>query len=108
MRSCKIVHVRAKDFHQALYVGVDDDTWYLVGTDHLCPDCTTPMIVLEGGEADADGDGVVGAMLTYHDSDCVVAADNGGPVLNRTDRKKVTDIRRRHLDAARDAWSELA
>ena len=102
MRTCTIVHIRAKDFHQALYVDLDDDTRYLVGTDHLCPDCTTPMIMLEGGE------GEVGSLQMVHDSDCVVAAYVGGAVLSTADRRTVTDIRRRDLDDALEVWSELA
>lgn len=108
MGHCRIVHVRAKDFHTAVYVGLDDDTRYLVGTDHLCPDCTTPMIVLEGGEGGDGGAGTVGSLRMYHDSDCVVAAYQGGQILNKTDRRKVADIRRRYLDDALEVWSELA
>ena len=103
MRCCKIVHVRAKDFHTAFYVGLEDDTRYLVGTDHLCPDCTTPMIVLEGGE-----DEKFGSLRMFHDPDCMVAHREGALVLNKTERKKVSDIRRRHLDEALEVWSELA
>ncbi len=47
MTTREIVQLRAKDFHTAVYIGVDDGTRYLVGTDNLCPDCTTPIILLD-------------------------------------------------------------
>ena len=97
MSNRRIVHVRAKDFHTALYVGFDDDARFLVGTDHLCPDCATPIIVLEGGDE-------VGSLRMFHDPDCVVAQRGGGTALSESERERVTEIRRRHLDDSLEVW----
>ena len=98
----EIVQVCAKDFTTALYVGVDDGSRYLVGTDHLRPDCTTPIIVLD------ESDGRIGSMRGYHDVGCPVAHLTGGSTLSASDRSRVTETRRKYLGEALELWSELA
>lgn len=104
MTTREIVQLRAKDFHTAVYIGVDDGTRYLVGTDNLCPDCTTPIILLDSS-LQARG---TGALRTYHDADCVVARLLDGPTVSESDRRRVAETRRRYLDEALEIWSELA
>ncbi|WP_313673691.1 hypothetical protein [Mycolicibacterium sp.] len=104
MTAREIVHVRAKDFATAVYVtvGLRESTRYLVQTDNLCPDCTTPMIVLDGIE----GDGGAGVLHMYHDVDCPVVRLVGGETVSMADRTRVAETRRRYLDDALEAWSD--
>lgn len=97
--------MRARDFHTAIYVGVDDDARYLVNTDNLCPDCTTPMIVLIGEDGDGDA---ISWLHTYHDIDCVVARNGAGPAVSGLDVGKVADVRTRYRADALEMWSDLA
>lgn len=92
MTARAIVQVGTKDFHTAIYVGVDDGARYVVSTDNLCPDCTTPMIVL------ADG----GALLGFHDGECV-AAQAGVDAVSESDRQTVVEIRRRFVAESGDS-----
>jgi hypothetical protein len=105
MRTREIVQVRAKDFHTAVYVEVDIRTQYLVSTDELCPDCTTPLI-----EFDDPGDtGSPSATLrTFHDVDCFVARLNGEATLDESAARRVAEARRRYLDELLEMWPELA
>ncbi len=104
MRAREIVHVRAKDFPTAVYVtvGLRESTRYLVPTSNLCPDCTTPMLVLDGVE----GDGAAGLLHMYHDVDCPVVRSVGGETVSDADRLRVAETRRRYIDDALEAWSD--
>lgn len=73
-----------------------------MGTDHLCPDCTTPIIVLD------DTDGRVGSMHGYHDMGCPAARTDGGTTVSASDRIRVTETRSRYLNEALEVWSDLA
>lgn len=88
MSTREIVHIRAKDFQTAVYVtvGLRENTRYLVQTGNLCPDCASPMLVLDSGECD----GEAGALRAYHD----------------IDRSRVAETRRRYLDDALETWSD--
>ncbi len=104
MSAREIVHVRAKDFQTAVYVtvGLQESTRYLVQTDNLCPDCTSPMLVLEA----ADGGGEAGLLHMYHDIDCPVVRMVGGETVSPADRCRVAETRRRYLDDALEAWTD--
>ena len=104
MNAREIVHVRAKDFGTAVYVnvGLHESTRYLVQTDNLCLDCTTPLIVLDGTERD----GGAGVLHMYHDLDCPLARTAGGETISMADRSRVAETRRRYLDDALEAWSD--
>ena len=107
MKAREIVHVRAKDFGTAVYVtvGLRESTRYLVQTENLCPDCSTPLIVLNAADAEADDTGV---LRMYHDVDCPLVRTGGGETISRTDRCRVAETRRRYLDEALEAWSDWA
>lgn len=92
----EILQLRAKDFRTAVYIGVDDGTCYLVGTDHLCPGCTTPMIILDSSPQ-ARG---AGALHADPDADCVVARTLVRPTVIESDPRRVADTRRRYLNEA--------
>lgn len=94
----EIVQIGANDLHRALYVSPDDGPRYLVGTDNLCPDCTTPLIVLSG----ETGGGV---LQMFHDIGCALARDHGDPVISAADQDRVEQTRRRYLRDAFDSWS---
>lgn len=98
------MHVRAKDFETAVYVtvGMHESTRYLVKTDNLCPDCSTPLIVLDGVERD----GGAGVLHMYHDVDCPVVPAEGGETISVADCSRVAETRRRYLDDALEAWSD--
>lgn len=104
MSAREIVHVRAKDFQTAVYVtvGLRESTRYLVQTGNLCPDCTSPMLVLDG----VDCDGEAGLLHMYHDVDCPVVRSVGGETVSDIDRSRVAETRRRYLDDALEAWSD--
>ena len=104
MTAREIVHVSAKDFQTAVYVpvGLRESTRYLVQTDNLCPDCTSPMLVLGGVEPG----GGAGLLHTYHDIDCPVVRAAGGETVSAADRSRVAETRRRYLDDALEAWSD--
>lgn len=101
MASRKIVHVRAEGFRRALYVDVDDDVRYLVSTDYLCPDCSCPLIVLDG----CSGDGSVGALYPYHDAGCLVAYREWEAMVSESDESLVALIRDMYLTEALEVWS---
>jgi len=103
MTTRELVQLRAKDFHTAVYVGVDDGTRYLVGTDNLCPDCTSPVIVLENLDTERN----TGSLRTHHDDNCPIARFNGAPVVSNADRRLVTETRRRYLGEMLEIWPEL-
>ncbi len=105
MNAREIVHVRAKDFGTAVYVtvGLHESTRYLVQTENLCPDCTTPLIVLNGADVD---EGEAGVLHMYHDVDCPLVRTVGGEQLSGADRTRVAETRRRYLDEALEAWSD--
>lgn len=101
----EIVHIRAKDFSTAVYVaaGLREGTRYLVQTENLCPDCTTPMIVLDS----IDRSGGAGALRMYHDVDCPVARSLGEETVTVADRSRVAETRRRYLDDEElDGWTD--
>lgn len=105
MDAREIVHVRAKDFGTAVYVGVgmQESTRYLVQTENLCLDCSTPLIVLDATDV-AEGEARV--LHMYHDADCPLVRTVGGETISGADRTRVAETRRRYLDEALEAWSE--
>ena len=87
MSAREIVHVHAKDFQTAVYVtvGLQESTRYLVQTDNLCPDCTSPMLVLDGIEYDCGA----AVLHIYHDVDCPLVRTVGGETVSESDRSRV-------------------
>lgn len=105
MNAREIVHVRAKDFDTAVYVtvGMHESTRYLVQTENLCPDCSTPLIVLNGVDT---SEGEAGVLHVYHDVGCPVVGVAGGQTISSLDWARVAETRRLYLDEALEAWSE--
>lgn len=93
MAAREIVQIRSTDFHSALYVSVGGHDRYLVGTDNLCPDCSTPVIRLDG-EA---------TLTMFHDHGCVVGRDRGVRCLSVDEYDRVAQIRRDHLEGSPEA-----
>ena len=104
MNAREIVQVRAKDFQTAVYVpaGLQEDTRYLVRTENLCPDCTTPMMILDG----LDRDGEAGLLHLYHDVDCPLVRSVGGTTVSAADHCRVAETRRRYRDDDLAAWAD--
>lgn len=105
MNAREIVHVRAKDFGTAVYVsvGLRESTRYLVQTENLCPDCSTPLIVLNATDIE---EGEAGVLHMYHDIGCPVVHSVGGETISGVDRSRVAETRRRYLDEAMEVWSD--
>ena len=97
----EIAQIGASDLHRALYVSVDPGPRYLVATDDLCPDCTTPLIIL-------DGEIGSGVMHLFHDIGCIRARDHDEPVITASDRDRVEECRRKYLRDAFESGSGQA